>query len=146
MDLQRSPSSARLVFDQKQIIGHWVAVQVEQESSWGDYYAMGIMRGDEVLAGVVVNNMNDSNATAHIAVAKKTKLLPQLFSHFCKYVFIQCGLKRVTGMVPTSEPQTIEFDKHLGFVEEFVMKDGANDSDMQVLVLWPHNSRRWLGE
>ena len=146
MDLQSPPTVARLVFDDKDTIGDWVADQVGQDSSWGCFYAMGIMRGTEVLAGVVINNMNDSNATAHVAVAKPSRLLHQLFSHFCKYAFVHCGLKRVTGMVPTSEPKTIEFDKHLGFVEEFVMKHGANNSDMQVLVLWPENSRRWLGD
>jgi hypothetical protein len=146
MDLQPPTIKPRLVFDKKYMIGNWVAKQVGQDSSWGDFYAMGIARGDEVMAGVVLNNMNESNASAHIAVSKPSKLLPKLFGHFCEYAFVQCGLKRITGMVPTNEPKTIAFDKRLGFVEEFVMKDGANDSDMQVLVLWPHNSPRWLGD
>ena len=48
-------------------------------------------------------------------------------------------------MVPTNEPTTIEFNKHLGFVEEFIMKDAAPDADMMILVLWPSNCR-WLLE
>ena len=46
-------------------------------------------------------------------------------------------------MVPTNEPHIIQFDKHLGFEEEFVMKDGAPGADMQILVMWP-DTCRWL--
>ena len=92
---------------------------------------------------MVINNYNGSNATCHIAVAQQTKLLISLFHHVCDYAFNHCKLKRLTGMVPMNEPAVIEFDKHLGFEEEFVMKDGAVDSDMQVLVMWPDKCR-WL--
>ena len=126
-----------LIFDQKDRIGTWVAEQVEQTTSWGDFYAMGIVNGDEVLAGIVLNNFNGANATCHIAVAKVTKLLPRLFKEFCIYAFVYCKLKRLTGMVPLNEPKIIAFDKHLGFEEEFVMKDAAPEGDMQVLVMWP---------
>jgi hypothetical protein len=99
----------------------------------------------EVAAGVVVNNFNGANATAHIAIKKRTKLIIPLFKVVSSYAFIQCGLKRLTGMVPTDEPATIAFDKKLGFVEEFVMKDGAPGADMMILVLWPENCK-WLQE
>ena len=69
----------------------------------------------------------------------------ELFRHTAHYAFRQCGLKRLTGMVPTNEPRTIEFDKKLGYEEEFVLKDGAPGADMMVLVLWPEKCR-WLQE
>ena len=134
---------AELVYDQKERIGAWVAELTGQESSWGSFYAMGVVRGDDIIAGVVINNFNTSNATCHIAISQQTKMIVPLFEAVCDYAFRQCKLKRLTGMVPTNEPAVIEFDKHLGFEEEFVMKDGAVDSDMQVLVMWPDKCR-WL--
>ena len=134
---------AELVFDQKERIGAWVAERVGQTADWGSFYALGIIKGEEVIAGVVINNYNGSNATCHISIAQQTKLLVPLFHHVCEYAFNQCKLKRLTGMVPTNEPDIIEFDKHLGFEEEFVMKDGAPDADMQILVMRPDNCR-WL--
>lgn len=134
---------AELVYDQKERIGAWVAELTGQESSWGSFYAMGVVRGDDIIAGVVINNFNRSNATCHIAIAQQTKMIVPLFEAVCDYAFRQCKLKRLTGMVPMNEPAVIEFDKHLGFEEEFVMKDGAADSDMQVLVMWPDKCR-WL--
>jgi hypothetical protein len=134
---------AELVFDQKERIGAWVAERVGQVADWGSFYALGVMEGDEVLAGVVINNYNGSNATCHIAIARQTKQIVPLFEHVCNYAFNHCQLKRLTGMVPTNEPHIIEFDKHLGFEEEFVMKDGAPGADMQILVMRP-DTCRWL--
>lgn len=134
---------AELVFDQKERIGAWVAKMVDQKASWGDFYALGVVSGDDVLAGVVVNNYNGANATCHIAIAQKTRMIIPLFEAVCDYAFNHCGLKRLTGMVPTNEPRTIAFDKHLGFEEEFVMKHGAPGADMQILVMW-HDKCRWL--
>ena len=135
---------SRLVFDRKDLIGTWVAAQVGQDTTWGDYYAMGIMRGSSVLGGVVFNAMNDANCLAHIAIKTPNKLLPKLLAAAFDYAFRQCKLKRLTGMVPTSQPDVIAFDKHIGFREEFVMKDAADDGDMQVLVATPADVQRWL--
>lgn len=134
---------AELVFDQVDRVGAWVAQQVNQLSSWGSFYALGIEQDGEIVAGVVVNNFNGANATCHIAVLKPVKLLPKLIYHACDYAFNHCRLKRLTGMVPTNEPKVIEFDKHIGFEEEFVMKDGAPGADMMVLVM-RHDNCRWL--
>ena len=132
--------NGRLVFTEKDWIASWVANEVGQTVNWGDFYAMGIERGGTIVAGVVINNYNGANATCHVAIKGVSKLLPKLFEAVCDYAFNQCGLKRLTGMVPTNEPHIIEFDKRLGFEEEFVMKDGAPGADMMVMVLRP-NSR-----
>ena len=143
--IEQAPVEApRLVFDRKDLIGAWVAAQVGQDTTWGDFYAMGVMQGSTVLAGVVFNNFNEVNCVVHVAVRKKTRLIVGLFQAVCDYAFNQCKLKRITGMVPTNEPDTIAFDKHLGFREEFIMKDAALGAVMQVLVLTPADAARWL--
>ena len=134
---------AEVVYDQKERIGAWVAEKVGQRCSWGDFYAMGIVSGDDVIAGVVFHNFNGANAVCHVAVEKTTKKLVELLQAGSDYAFNHCKLKRLTGMVPTNEPNVIAFDKNIGFEEEFVMKDGAPGTDMQVLVMWPDKCR-WL--
>jgi RimJ/RimL family protein N-acetyltransferase len=134
---------AELVYDQADRIGAWVAQQVGQGASWGSFYALGVVDGDEVIAGVVINNFNGANATCHIAIAKQTKKTIPMLRAVCDYAFNHARLKRLTGLVPSNEPHIIAFDKHLGFEEEFVMKDGAPGADMHVLVMWP-DTCRWL--
>ena len=134
---------AELVFDQKERVGAWVAQRTEQTCDWGGFYAMGLEQDGEIVAGIVMNNFNGANATCHIAVDKPSKAMIRLLQEFCHYAFNVCKLKRITGMVPSNEPKIIAFDKHLGFEEEFVMKDGAMGADMHVLVMRP-DTCRWL--
>jgi hypothetical protein len=136
--------SSRLVFDQVQRVGKWVAEQTEQTASWGDFYAIGVEKDGEIVAGVVINNYNGTNATVHQAVKGFSKLVPKMFFHVADYSFNHCKLKRLTGMVPTSMQDVIAFNRKHGFEDEFVMKCGAPDGeDLQVMVLWPENCR-WL--
>jgi RimJ/RimL family protein N-acetyltransferase len=133
----------KIVFDQADAVGRWVGSRTGLKGTWGDFYAIGIEDDGRIVAGVVINNYNGANATCHIAIGKQTRLLLDLFRYVGDYAFNHCGLKRLTGMVPTNEPRVIEFDKHLGFEEEFVMKDGAPGADMVVLVMRA-DSCRWL--
>ena len=132
-----------LIYNQKERFAEWVALQVNHFGSWGEYYALGVEKDGEIIAGVVIDNINGSNATCHIAIEKKNRMIIPMFMAVSDYAFNVCGLNRLTGMVPVDEPAIIEFDKHLGFEEEFVMKDAAPGGDMQVLVLWPDKCR-WL--
>lgn len=135
---------SRLVFDKKDLIGAWVANEVEQTASWGSFYAMGIMRGKEVLAGVVFNNFNSCNVTAHIAVKRFTKLFPELIKHAFFYAFKQNNLLRVTGLVESDNKKSLALNKHIGFEKETIMKKaGAKGQDIIVLVMWPENCR-WV--
>lgn len=134
----------RLVFNEKERVGKWVADRVEQTASWGSFYAMGAERNGELVAGIVCNNYNGSNATAHIAVEKPGKDMIALFRAFCEYAFNHCKLRRITGMVPSDMPDVLEFDRHLGFEYEFLMKDaGPDGADLHVLVMRPETCR-WL--
>lgn len=131
------------VFNDKDRVGTFVAQEVKQTASWGGFNAIGVERDGELIAGIVVNNFNGANATVHIAL---TKTLPRDFLHVCfEYLFVQCNLKRVTGLVPSSNQKALKFDKHIGFTEEFVMKDGHPDGDMHVLVMFKDDCR-WLGD
>jgi hypothetical protein len=134
---------ANLIFDQKERVGAWVASQVGQTGEWGSFYAMGVESGGELTSGIVFNNFNGANATCHIAVERPNKAFLKLLEAAADYAFNLCQLKRLTGMVPSNEPHILAFDKHLGWEEEFVMKDGAPGADMHILVMWPDRCR-WL--
>ena len=137
---------ASLVFDRADAVGQWVAQRVEQSASWGDFYAMGAQIDGQIVAGVVFNNYNGANCTVHIAIERRGRFLIDLFRAVCDYAFRRCGLKRMTGMVPASKPHVLAFYLHLGFEEEFVMREAAHDGgDLHVLVMRPAGCR-WLAE
>lgn len=136
-------TETRLIFDDKERVGAWVAKEVEQRCTWGSFYAMGAEVNGKLVSGIVFNNFNECNATAHIAVSKPSKLFLELLDHAVLYAFESCGLKRVTGLVEADNSKALKLDKHIGFIEEGVMEQAGSDGqDMIVLVLWPQNYRR----
>ena len=136
-------SSSRMIFDDRERVGDWVAEKVGQLCTWGSYYAMGAEKDGQIVSGVVFNNFNDCNATCHIAVSKPNKLFLELLDHAFLYAFDSCGLKRLTGLVEADNPKALKLDKHIGFEQEGVMKQaGSEGQDMLILVLWPWNYRR----
>ena len=136
-------SVSSLVFDDKERSGGWVADRVGQMTSWGDYYAMGADYKGELVAGVVLNNFTPCSATVHLAVSKPTKLLSELLDHAFIYAFETCKLRRLTGLVEANNGKSLKIIKHLGFVEEGVMREAGTDGqDIIVLVLWPESYRK----
>lgn len=138
-----------IVTNQKDAFAAYVARKVDQKASWGSFYALGVIDTDrrEIVAGVVVNNFNGANATAHIAAEPGVgRMLLKMLEAVADYAFNQCKLKRLTGMVPASKPDVLKFDLNVGWEEEFVMKSAAHDGgDLHVLVMWPHKCK-WLKE
>lgn len=133
----------RLIFDDKERVGKWVADQVQQRCTWGSFYAMGAEANGELTAGVVFNNFNETNATAHIACSKPNRLFSDLVDHAFLYAFKECKLRRLTGFVEADNHKALRLDKHIGFVEEGIMRQAGSDGqDMIMLVLWPQNYRR----
>jgi L-amino acid N-acyltransferase YncA len=126
---------AKLVLYDRNRVAYWVAQRIGQVVPWEGFNAFGVESEGEIVAGVVIHNINSSNAYCHIAIDKPSKAVFELFR--------QLGLKRLTGVVPTDRPEVIKFDKKLGFEEEFVMKDAADNADMMFLVIWADKCR-WL--
>ena len=134
---------AELVLYDKERVADWVAGRVGQGCTWEGYNAFGVESDGNLIAGVVVHQINGANAFCHIAVDKPTKAMFKLFEVIADYSFRQLGLKRLTGLVPSNEPHIVKFDVKLGFEIEAVLKDAAVDADLVVLVLWADKCR-WL--
>lgn len=136
--------TTELVFDQKVAIAEWVAEQVGQTTPWVGYYAMGAVRGGEIVAGLVFEQFNGVNASVHIAVSRPGKYLLPLLRHAANYAFGQCKLLRLTGFVEADNEQALKLDYHIGFEHEATLeRAGRKGQDVEVLVLWPEKFKYW---
>ena len=132
----------KLLFDQKVRVAHWVAHKVEQETVWTGCYAMGVEIDRTIVAGIVFEGWNGSNAMCHVAIDKTGRHVVELLRHAANYAFAENNLNRITGLVESTNREALRFDKHIGFEHEFTMpKAGRDGADMHVLVLWPENFR-----
>lgn len=127
---------ANLIINDRERVADWVAGKVGQRVPWEGFNAFGIESGGQVIAGVVVHQINGANAFCHIAIDKPTKKLYELFAVVCDYSFRQLGLNRLTGLVPSNEADIVKFDMRLGFEIEFIMKNAAVGADLVGLVMW----------
>lgn len=134
---------AELVLYDRERVADWVAGRVGQQVLWEGYNAFGVEQDGQLVAGVVVHQINGANAFCHIAIDKSSKTVFKLFSVVTDYAFRQLGLKRLTGLVPSNEPEIVKFDIKLGFEIEAVLKNAAVDADLVVLVMWADKCR-WL--
>lgn len=132
-----------LVFDQKELIARWVATRVGQQSSWGDYYALGVEHEGKIVAGVLFNGLSESNVYVHMAVDRSTKEFIGLLDHAFDYAFNVCKVRRVTATVHEHNTKALRLDEHVGFVREGALHQaGPDGQDTIILVMWPQNYYR----
>jgi RimJ/RimL family protein N-acetyltransferase len=132
-----------LILYDRERVADWVAGRVGQRVGWEGYNAFGVEQDGQLISGVVIHQINGANGFCHIAVDKPTKKLFELFTIIGDYCFRQIGLKRLTGLVPSNEPEIVKFDIKLGFEVEAILKDAAVDADLIVLVMRADKCR-WL--
>ena len=59
------------------------------------------------------------------------------------YPFVECGVKRVTGLVEETNQHAQRFDERIGFNLEARLKDAAPDGDLLVYAMF-RDECRWL--
>jgi hypothetical protein len=134
----------RIVAQDKERVGQWVADRIGMRGSWGDYIAIGLLdkNFENIIAGGVFHQKTQTNAVVHIAADGKHAITRSLLRAFFHYCFVEAALERITGYVGASNEPAYNFDLKLGFEHEFTMKD-ASGVDVYQMVM--HRSRcRWI--
>tara|TARA_R110000796_G_scaffold214260_1_gene330255 strand:- start:1301 stop:1765 length:465 start_codon:yes stop_codon:yes gene_type:complete len=124
-----------IIAQPKEEIGKFVSTIIGhgQHFPFDDYSALGLVKDNELIAGVVYNYYNKPNIFAHIAATPGKRWLTKefLFAMF-DYPFNQLGCNRVTGLVPKKNKEARRFDTHLGFEYEGNMRHALPDDDMLI--------------
>ena len=97
---------------------------------WGQYAALGLVRGGELIAGVIYNNFEAANVCAHIgAIDGRHWLTPAFLAAMFDYPFNQMRKRRITALCAKKNRIARKFTEHLGFQYEGCLKNyyGADD-------------------
>ena len=115
-------------------------------AEWGPYTAIGLELDGELVGGVVYDGWYGPNVFAHIAGKPGTRWLTRSFLYaMFQYPFVQLGVERITGPVPSTNLAAIRLDTHLGFVHEATLRGAVPDGDLLLFVMWKEKCR-FLGE
>lgn len=131
--------SSRIVYDDS--VSQWVGERLETKFS--HCRAIGYEREGKLIAGVVYDEFNGANVNMHVAAEGTNWLARNYLRAVFGYPFNQLKVKRVTGLVASTNQRALDFDLHLGFTVEAVLKDAHPDGDLIVLVMRPE-SCRWI--
>ena len=98
-----------------------------------------------LIAGIWFESFNGANMMMHVAALPQSRWMSkELLWYAFFYPFIECGCKRVTGLVEEGNLEAREFDERLGFKLEARLKDAAPGGDLLVYAMF-RDECRWLG-
>lgn len=135
-----------ILYQQEERLLPWACERIGVESFRPDAQAIGLSRDGEVVGVVVYDNFSPADVMCHIASdgSRRWMIRPYLFAVFA-FPFLQCGMRRITGLVESRNKAALRFDKHLGFQVEGMLRHGAPDDDVYVLGMLREECR-WISK
>lgn len=127
------------------LVGPWVCQRAGGDWTPGRGVAIGLAHPEKgLVAGVLYEDWNGANILGHVAAVPGRMWLNREFLWFCfHYPFEQLGVKRITGIVPSSNLEARRFDESLGFELEATLKDAHPTGDLCVYAMTKEKCR-WL--
>lgn len=114
----------------------WAADRIGIQRFRDDAKAIGLERDGQVIASVVFDGFSSCDCNMHVASDGSRLWLNREYLVRCfAFPFIQCGLRRVTGLVPAKNRDALRFDRHLGFQIEGLCREALPDDDILILGL-----------
>jgi len=105
--------------------------------------AIGLLRGGQIVAGVLYEGLNRQNVWMHVAAEPGARWLTRAYLRACfAYPFKVCGVQRVSAHVDSTNVASRRFCGHLGFVPEARLAAAAHDGgDVILYVMWRADCR-----
>lgn len=135
----------RIVSNESDRVGTWVMAQ--NDAIWlpgqGQCYGVEDEEG-RLIAGVAFDNYNVAAIQIHVAALPgKNWVTKDLLARVFSYPFEQLGVKKLIGLVGSTNADALRFDLALGFRIEATLKDAYPDGDL-VLLTMTREQCRWL--
>lgn len=133
-----------IITQPKELIGAFVNVRqgYRPDASWGTFNALGSIKGNRLVAGVVYNDYSGMNAYMHIGAEAGCRWLDREFLYAAfDYPFNELGLRRVTAKVKSKNDKAISFIENLGFEYEGTMRHFFKEDDALIYGLLKERCR-----
>jgi len=114
------------------VIGDWVALKTKGTFHREDSVAVGLLRGDEIVAGVIYEDWNGASIVCHIAA---TRLTPLYLAAIFHYPFVVCGATMIIAPIPDRNDRSVRLVQHMGFHEAARIQDAHPDGDILLYTL-----------
>lgn len=114
-------------------VGPWVAEKTGGTYSPGSASVIGLEKDGELVAGVMFENYNGNSVQMHVASDGSKRWMTKEFLRAAFwYPFEQLKVKKIIGLVDSTNLPAQRFDEHLGFRRECTIADAGKVEDMIV--------------
>ena len=127
------------------LICAWVKSRIHPDDSYNSPQAIGVVRDDTLIGGVVYDNYN-GNSMEMSCAGDRDWLSRDLVRLFFEYPFVHCKCNRVTALVRDDNKRALNFDLKLGFQKEgFIRHAYADGTGVHVLGMLKSECK-WIKE
>ncbi len=137
-----------LLFGEDRLVANWVASRIQVTPFREDATAIGVVRGDHLIGGVVYTNFRRNTGGNNIEMGcagEGNWLTKGALRVFFAYPFEQLDCCRVTTLVAKKNKRARRFNDKLGFKLEGVVRRGFGHDDACVYGMLIHECR-WIGK
>lgn len=121
-------------------IGQWVCEKID--AVWEDgNHCLAVEKFGEFYAGVMFNEWNGSNISAHLRVDHPYGLTRELLQACFGWAFNVRGAKRVTAPCGSNNSRVLQLLKKMGFKCEAILENFCVNEHYVVMVMWPQNCK-----
>lgn len=125
----------RVIYDQADRVGRWVCERTGGLWSPVDSSALGLEHAGELVAGAIYDSFNGASIRVHLAGDGGSWLNREFLRAGFRYPFLQLRVRKLIGLVDSSNTRAIRFDEHIGFRLEAVVKDAAPHGDLLIYTM-----------
>lgn len=136
----------KIVTEDQERIGAWVAEQTGRSEPWGKFGAIGVEdEAGELIAGAIYTDVvPGARCVMHGAGVGKNWMSKRFLWMCFAYPYYQLGVKVIVNLVTSGNKESLKFTQHFGFTRKCTIEDGAGDQDL--IIFTQHvNDCKWLG-
>ena len=122
-----------IVCDRQRELGEWLCKRTGGKYVEGAETYVGLETMGRITACAGYGDYNGASIRVHLAV--EGKITPEFLWYGFYYPFEQLGVKKLIGLVSSSNVRALRLDKHFGYVHEATIKDAAPDGDLLILTM-----------
>lgn len=125
-------------------VGPWVCARTGGKFEPGCSSAIGWEEGGELRAGVLYDQYNGRSICMHVASdGSRRWMTREYLAYVFSYPFRQLKVKKILGLVDSTNENALSFDKALGFKVEHVIEDAGKTGSLVILSMSEADCR-WL--
>lgn len=125
-------------------IGPWVCERTGGRYEPGCSAAIGWEEDGKLRAGVLYDQYNGQSICMHVASDGTRKWMTREYlAYSFWYPFVQLKVKKILGLVDSTNENAMSFDKALGFKVEHVIEDAGKTGSLVILSMSPEDCK-WL--